>query len=388
MKVSTEIQLQESCTLRNLVGYFLKLGSIGFGGPIVLCEHMRRDLVEEKKWYTPEEYIEGFALSQLAPGPLAAQLAIYLGWARGGIPWATYAGLAFILPSLMMVFALAALYVSFGGLLWIQGAFYGIGACVIAIIAMSAYKLISKTFKTDWLQWAFGILSAVITIVTETENLWAFLLAGVILAIIRGRPKLPPKVISFLLPPFLLSGLQGEAALSSIWTIFFYFAKAGAVVFGSGLAIVPFLHSGVVLENHWLTERQFIDAVAVAMMTPGPIVITVAFIGYLIAGVAGGLAAAAGVFLPCYLFVIGPAPYYKRVAQNKTISAFVTGVTAAAIGAIAGAGIVLGRRALTDAPTVFIAIITLILLFKAKRIPEPILILGAGVIGILLRETR
>jgi chromate transporter len=364
----------------------LKLGTYGFGGPIVLCEHMRRDLVEKNNWISPEEYTEGFALSQLAPGPLATQLAIYLGWARGGIPWATYIGLAFILPSLLMVLALAALYMSYGGLGWIQGAFYGIGSSVIAIIAMSAYKLVTKTFKSDWLLWSVGGISAAITAVTETENLWVFVGAGILVAAAKAPPKIFRPLTAFILPPFLFTGLSGKGSSSLLWTIFIYFAKAGALVFGSGLAIVPFLHSGVVSEYHWLNERQFLDAVAVAMITPGPVVITVAFIGYLVSGIFGGLAGAVGVFLPCYLFVVIPAPYYKRIAKNLTINAFVGGVTAAAIGAIAGAAVVLGRRALIDWTTVAIAAATLILLLKRKHLPEPLLIFIAGVIGVLCKS--
>jgi chromate transporter len=371
-------------SLREMILYFLKLGTIVFGGPIVLCEDMRRELVERKKWISPEEYTEGFALSQLAPGPLATQLAIYLGWARGGVPWATYVGIAFILPSLLMVLILALLYMNYGGLPWIQGAFYGIGASVIAIIATSAYKLVTKTFNKDWLLWSIGMLSAGITIATESENLLVFLGAGVLVAMVKVPPRIFRPVAIFILPSMMLTGLQGEAPATLPWTIFLFFAKAGALVFGSGLAIVPFLHSGVVLEHHWLTERQFLDAVAVAMITPGPVVITVAFIGCLVAGIFGGLMAALGVFLPCYLFVVIPAPHYKRIAKNATINAFVGGVTAAAIGAIAGAAVILGKRALLDWVTVLIAAATLLLLLQKKcRIPEPILLLVAGVIGFL-----
>ena len=372
---ATQLKNQSSVSLKALLFYFLKLGALGFGGPVVLCEHMRRDLVDEKKWISSEEYSEGFALSQLAPGPLAAQLAIYLGWARYRILGATLVGFAFILPSFLMVLGLAALYVSFGGLNWIQGAFYGIGSAVIAIMAMSSYKLTSKTFKKDKLLWAIGTLSAAATVATESENIILFLMAGIVVIFARRTSR----VTSFVLvPAWLWIGLNGVSSKSTLLKIFLFFAKAGAFVFGSGLAIVPFLHSGVVLENHWLTEHQFLDAVAVAMITPGPVVITVAFIGYLVSGPLGGIAGALGVFLPCYLFVIVPAPYFNRIAKNLAVKAFVDGVTAAAVGAIAGATIVLGRRALTDWITAGLCLIAFLVLFKFKRIPEPILILFAG----------
>jgi len=373
---------QKSTTLIGMVLYFLKLGTIGFGGPVVLCEHMRRDLVDTKNWITPDEYAEGFSLSQLAPGPLAAQLAIYLGWRRFGVLGATVIGTAFVLPSFIMVLVLAALYISYDGLGWLQGAFYGIGSAVIAIMAMSSYKLASKTFKKDKLLWLVGLASAAVTVATESESILLFLGAGLLLIFARLRPKAQ---LSLFLPAWLLLGLHGVGSESTLAQVFLFFAKAGAFVFGSGLAIVPFLHSGVVLEHHWLTESQFLDAVAVAMITPGPVVITVAFIGYLVSGPLGGLAGALGVFLPCYLFVVIPAPYYSRFAKNLTVKAFVDGVTAAAVGAIAGATVVLGKRALTDWATIFLCVLALIVLLKQKRIPEPVLILVAGVVGIILK---
>jgi chromate transporter len=377
-----------ACTLRDLLGYFVYLGTFGFGGPIALTAAMQRDLVDRRQWITLQEYKEGLALSQLAPGPLAAQLAIYLGWARFGIIGATLVAFAFILPSLLMVLVLAAMYVRFGGLAWMQGAFYGVGAAVIAIIARSAWKLAAKTLGTKRLSWALFLASAAITVWTESEIVWLFLGAGILA--VAARAAYPGNInASFLIavfPPWLWSGLAGPAPGGTVLRIFWYFAEAGAFVFGSGLAIVPFLHGGVVNQFHWLTERQFLDAVAVAMITPGPVVITVAFIGYLVAGTAGGLAAALGVFLPCYLFVIVPAPYFKRYASNPWISAFVEGVTAAATGAIAGAAVVLGRRAIADVPTLGIAVVSLLLLWRARRLPEPVLILAAGIVGLLLRQ--
>jgi chromate transporter len=366
--------------------YFLKLGSLGFGGPIALTGAMHRDLVETRGWVTEAEYREGLALAQLAPGPLAAQLAIYLGWVRFGIPGATAVALAFILPSFVIVLALAAAYVHFGGLPWMQGAFYGIGAAVIAIIARSAQKLVSKTLKNDRLLWAVFVLCALVTAWTESEIVWLFLASGVLVLLVRQPP--PSQAVAFgAVPLWLTTGLLDSASGSMLAKIFWYFAEAGAFVFGSGLAIVPFLHGGVVNQFHWLTERQFLDAVAVAMITPGPVVITVAFIGYLVGGPAGATAAAAGVFLPCYLFVVIPAAHFRRFAQNTRIQAFVDGVTAAAVGAIGGAAFVLGRRAIYDVPTAVIAVAAYFLLARVRIISEPILIAMAAMIGVLLRAS-
>ena len=368
--------------LRRFLGYFLRLGALGFGGPIALAGYMQRDLVEDRRWIAPEDYKQGLALAQLAPGPLAAQLAIYLGWVRARVAGATLVALAFIAPSFVMVLAVSALYIAFGGLPWMQGVFYGIGAAVIAIIARSAVKLVKMTVAKDWLLWGVFLVNGVVTAWTEREIVWLFLGSGALILAVRAPPRTSALGLA---PMWLLTGLAGTASLATLWQLGLYFAAAGAFVFGSGLAIVPFLHGGVVDQYHWLTDQQFLDAVAVAMITPGPVVITVAFIGYLVAGPLGAAVAALGVFLPCYLFVIIPAPYYRRFAGNRHIQAFVDGVSAAATGAIAGAVVVLGRRAIHDVPTVLIALATLAILLKLKKIPEPLVIVAAGVIGIVAK---
>jgi chromate transporter len=374
------------CSLRELTLYFLRLGTLGFGGPIALAGYMQKDLVEKRRWISKEDYVQGLALAQLAPGPLAAQLAIYLGWVRGGVLGATWIGLAFVVPSFVMVLGLAALYLRFGGLSWMRGAFYGIGAAVIAIIGRSVWKLGKMTLAKDRLLWALFGLSAAVTAWTESEVVWIFLGSGVLAMLLKAPPKWGANaaLAALPLPPWWLTGLSGIASHHTLWTIAWYFAEAGAFVFGSGLAIVPFLHGGVVTQFHWLSDKQFLDAVAVAMITPGPVVITVAFIGYLVAGPLGAGVAALATFGPCYLFTVVPAPYFRRFSKNQSIKAFVDGVSASATGAIAGAGFVLGRRALNDPPTVLIALVTVGLLVKFKKLQEPLIIVAAGVVGIVL----
>jgi chromate transporter len=372
--------------LREFLLYFLYLGTLGFGGPIALAGHMQKDLVEERKWVSSEDYGEGLAFSQLSPGPLAAQLAMYLGWVRSGTLGATLTGAVFVLPSFLMVLALAAIYVHYGQLAWIQGVFYGIGAAVIAIIARSAYKLIRSTLRSDWLLWALFALMAITTAWKESEIVWLFLLCGLVAMVFKARPRfrVAPGAIPIIAGVGnFVAGAQGAASTAAIGTLFLFFLKAGAFVFGSGLAIVPFLYGGVVGQFNWLTERQFVDAVAVAMITPGPVVITAGFIGYLVAGAAGATVAAIAVFVPPYLIVIAGAPYYRRFAKNLQVKAFVQGVTAAAVGAIAGAAFILGKRSLIDVTTILIAVATFALL-HFKKIPEPLLILVAGVVGLLL----
>jgi chromate transporter len=368
-------------SLARFVGYFLWLGTVGFGGPIALAGHMQQDLVESRGWIRKEDYVEGLALAQLAPGPLAAQLAIYLGYIRAGVLGATAVGLAFVLPSFLMVLALSAAYVRFGGLPWMQGMFYGIGAAVIGIIARSAFKLTKLTLGKDKLLWGIFAVLALSTAWTSREIIWLFLLGGIVAVVAKALPTRGQSstTVSLLLPA-VAAGTN-----HTVLQIFLYFAKAGLFVFGSGLAVVPFLYGGVVEGHHWLTEHQFVDAVAVAMITPGPVVITVAFIGYLVAGVAGASAAALGIFLPVYLVVIFLAPSYKRWAKNPQLNAFVKGVTAAATGAIAGAVVVLARRSVYDLPTIVIALVSLGVLFRWK-VPEPLLIACAAVAGLVLHH--
>lgn len=380
--------------LRTLTGYFLKLGTIGFGGPVALVGFMHRDLVEQRRWITEDTYKLSLALAQIMPGPLAAQTAIAIGYFEGGVIGATLVGLTFIIPSFLMVVAISLAYVAYGGLWWMQALFYAIGATVIAIIAIAAYKLARSTNKRDPLLWTiFGILAAV-TVWAQAELAEFFILAGLIVLLFHAWPGWKSG---------LLMGLGAAVLAAAIWLleawlrqagstagsedllpqILLFFTKAGAFVFGSGLAIIPFLQQGVVQQFGWLNEHQFLDAVAVAMITPGPVVITVAFIGFLVAGFAGAVMASIGIFLPVYVFTIVPAPWFKRHRDNPQLKAFVDGATAAATGAITGAVIVLALRAITDWTTAIIALVSFAVLWRYK-ISEPIIVIISGVIGLIL----
>jgi chromate transporter len=384
---SAALQVEAKYSLWQLVRYFLRLGSIGFGGPVALVGYMHRDLVEQRGWISAADYKEGLALAQLAPGPMAAQTAIYIGYVHYRILGATLAGLAFALPSFFMVLALGWAYSRFGGLSWMQAVFYGVGAAVIGIIAISAQKLTVKSIGKDKLLGAIYLLLALVTVITETEIAWLFIASGLLVWLWREPPaSWRGGGLAALLP---LDLLPISTALTTLdWPLLtqlgLFFVKAGAFVFGSGLAIVPFLYGGVVTEHHWLNEKQFVDAVAVAMITPGPVVITVGFIGYLVAGLPGACVAALATFLPCYLFTIIPAPYFKKYGKLPAIVAFVDGVTAAAIGAIAGSVIVLAQRSIVDLPTVLIALLTMALLWKYKKLPEPVIVVGAALLGLAI----
>jgi chromate transporter len=381
-------------TLTELVRYFLYLGAFGFGGPVAIVGFMHRDLVEKRKAITEDTYKLSLALAQIMPGPLAAQTAIAIGYFEAGIAGATLGGIAFVLPSFLMVVGISLAYVSYGGLWWMQALFYAIGATVIAIIAIAAYKLARSTNKRDPLLWAiFAVLTAV-TLWAQAELAEFFILAGLVVLVVKAWPG--AKQGSFMVLGGVALGLAiwlieiwlrqsaTEPGSTNLLTqILLFFTKAGAFVFGSGLAIIPFLQQGVVQQFGWLTDHQFLDAVAVAMITPGPVVITVAFIGFIVAGFAGAVMAAIGIFLPVYLFTIVPAPWFKRHRDNPQLKAFVDGATAAATGAITGAVLVLGSRAIKDVPTAVIAIVSLAILWRYK-IPEPVIVSVAGIVGLIL----
>lgn len=389
---STDENAEPVYTLRQLVYYFLALGCMGFGGPVALIGYMHRDLVANRKWISEEEYKDGLALAQLAPGPLAAQLGIYLGYVHYRILGATLCGVAFVIPSFVMVVLIGMAYKMFDGLPWMQAIFYGVGAAVVGIITISSYKLTEKSISKinlaamadKWILWLFFVIAAVITIATQQEEIWLFVAAGTIYMFLKAPPAWAKKAAVSKAIVLMAVGVS-QFENGSLSQIAWFFTKAGAFVFGSGLAIVPFLHSGVVNEFHWLNEHEFLDAVAVAMITPGPVVITVGFIGFLVAGFSGASVAALATFLPCYLFTILPAPYFKKYGRLPSIKAFVDGITAAVVGALAGSVIVIAIRTIKDIPTALMAILTIIILLQFKKVKEPLIIVVAALAGLALK---
>jgi len=377
-------------SLRQLAGYFLRLGTLGFGGPIALAGYMQRDLVERRGWFTQEEYLQGLAVAQTLPGPLAAQLAMWLGYVRRGPLGATAAAIPFILPPFLIVTAVAAIYVSFSGTSMIQALFYGIGPTVIALILRGAWKLLNVTVRHDRRLWLiFGVV-AIVTFIVRSEVAVLFVLAGavgVVLYAPRYRPSL--RNVPMLLPPAVAPLLEMTRSTDPavLLTLGIFFFKAGAFTFGSGLAIVPFLQQGVVHEYGWLSEREFLDAVAMGMITPGPVVITAVFVGYLVAGFAGGVVAGIGVFLPPFLMVVLFAPWIIRHRAHPVVQGFTKGATAAAAGAIVGAAAVIATQVLTDVPTVVIFVAALVILWR-WRVSEPLLVGASAVVGLALFGLR
>jgi chromate transporter len=382
---------------RGYLRYFLGLGTWGFGGPIASVGYMQRDLVEKRKWLSEPEFLNGVALGQAMPGPLAAQVVMWVGFLRAGIVGALGSATVFIMPSFLLVLGVAAIYVPNQGLPLVESLFYGIAPAVIAVIAVAAVKLARLTNRREGKLWAISIVIAVVTAVTGAEVALLFIAAGGGMMLLEAPPRLrrrfgrnqagpTPRGLAAVGVAGSFNVLSGIATAGTLGALALFFLKAGAFIFGSGLAIVPFLREGVVEQHHWLTERQFLDAVAMGLITPGPVVITATFIGYLIGGLAGAGVATVAIFLPIYLGVILPGPWFVRHQDNPQVKAFVRGATAAAAGAIAGATVVLSKGAILDWPTALIALAGLgfVLRFKNR---EPVLVLAAAVAGILLHGT-
>jgi len=375
-------------SLRQLAGYFLRLGTSGFGGPIALAGYMQRDLVERRHWFTQEEYLQGLAVAQTLPGPLAAQLAMWLGYVRKGFWGAVAAAVPFIGPPFVIVTVVAAIYVAFSGTTVIQALFYGIGPTVIALILRGAWKLLRVTVKDDRRLWAIFAVVAVVTFLVRSEVAVLFVVAGLI-GVLLYAPQYRrwPRSAPLLLPPATLVAAVGSADPATLLALGIFFFKAGAFTFGSGLAIVPFLQQGVVHDYGWLSEREFLDAVAMGMITPGPVVITAVFVGYLVAGIAGGVVAGVGVFLPPFLMVVLFAPWIIRHRSHPAVQGFTKGATAAAAGAIVGAAVVIATQVLIDVPTVLIFAVAFVVLWRWK-VNEPLLVAASAVAGLALFGLR
>lgn len=376
-------------SLRGLVRYFFKLGASGFGGPIALVGYMHRDLVEERRWYSEEEYQQGLAIKQTMPGPLAAQCAMWLGYLERGALGATAVSIPFVLPPFLIVTAVAILYAEYQGLAWVQDVFFGVGPAVMAIIAIAAVKLARSTNKRDPVLWAIAGVLCAVTAIAGAEIVWVFLVAGAFGAVYYGGglPDLRRGAAS-VSPGAVVAAVQGLAwtgSGASLGSLALFFIKAGAFTFGSGLAIVPFLHEGLVVDHGWLTEQQFVDAVAMGLISPGPVVIMATFAGYLVFGIAGAIVATAAVFLPVYLFVVVPGPFFRRYERHPRLKGFIKGVTAAAAGAIAGAAIVIAGQTIGGVLSVAIGLVALALLLQPKvKVPEPAVVAVAAGAGLLL----
>jgi chromate transporter len=369
-------------SVSDLVFYYLRLGALGFGGPVALCGQMERELVQERKWLTRDEMRDGIAVCQSLPGPLAIQVGIFVSYLRGGFWGAWAGGWAFILPNFIIVSVLGALYVHFSGLPILTAIFYGVSPAVIALILHSCYRL-AKLGMDDWLQWAIAVACFFITIALQAEIAALFVGAGLIGVLYYGslfrQRAAAPSATAVLA---VGSGIGKIAGFPMLGKLLLFFLKAGSLTFGSGLVIVPFLEKGLVQNTGWLNERQFLVAVAIGMISPGPVVITATFVGYLVAGFWGAAVSTIGIFLPSFLFVLIVAPILVRHRTQPDVQGFVKGAYAAAIGTILGVSVLLGKIAIGDWLTALIALLSLVVLFRWK-VPNPLLIAATAVVGII-----
>jgi chromate transporter len=367
--------------ISELVRYFLRLGFLGFGGPVALVGQMERELVDERKWLTKEQMRESIAICQSLPGPLAIQVGIYVSYLRGGFWGAWAGGWAFILPNFVIVAALGALYVYLGDLQPVTAIFYGVSPAVIALILHSCYRL-AKLGMEDWLQWVIAALCLAVTVILQAEVALLFIGAGIVGILYYGSLfKRTPPALSVTVAP-VLAQLAPTASSSILGKLLLFFLKAGSLTFGSGLVIVPFLEQGLVQQFGWLDQRQFLIAVAIGMISPGPVVITATFVGYLVAGFWGSVVSTIGIFLPSFLLVLIAAPLLARHRGNPNVQGFVKGAYAAAIGTILGACILLGRIAVGDWLTALIGLVSLAILFRWK-VSNPLLIAATAVVGLI-----
>ncbi len=367
--------------ISELVRYFLRLGFLGFGGPVALVGQMERELVDERKWLTKEQMRESIAICQSLPGPLAIQVGIYVSYLRGGFWGAWAGGWAFILPNFVIVAALGALYVYLGDLQPVTAIFYGVSPAVIALILHSCYRL-AKLGMEDWLQWVIAAVCLAVTVILQAEVALLFIGAGIVGILYYGSLfKRTPPALSVTVAP-VLAQLAPTASSSILGKLLLFFLKAGSLTFGSGLVIVPFLEQGLVQQFGWLDQRQFLIAVAIGMISPGPVVITATFVGYLVAGFWGSVVSTVGIFLPSFLLVLIAAPLLARHRGNPNVQGFVKGAYAAAIGTILGACILLGRIAIGDWLTALIGLVSLAILFRWK-VSNPLLIAATAVVGLI-----
>ena len=376
-----------------VVRYFLRLGTTGFGGPVALCGQMEKDLVQGKAWLTKDEMREAIAISQSLPGPLAIQVGIFIAYMRAGFWGAWAGGWSFILPNFIIVAALGAAYVHFGGLSWMTAIFYGVSPAVIALIVHSCWRL-AKLGMEDWFQRAVAVAAFIVTVVVQAEMAALFIAAGACGVLWYGSlfRRTPSGALALFAAPAGGSGMAASgtmaigttqaASLPLLAKLGGFFLKAGSLTFGSGLVIVPFLEQGLVQETNWLNPREFLVAVAIGMMSPGPVVITATFVGYLVAGFWGSVVATIGIFLPSFLMVLIVAPILMRHRGNANVQGFVKGAFAAAIGTILGASVLLGKIAIGDWLTALIAVVCLGLLVRFK-INNPLLVGGAAVVGLV-----
>lgn len=375
-----------SVRLRELAWLFLKLGVIGFGGPAAHIAMMEDEVVRRRKWLRPEEFLDLLGATNLIPGPNSTEIAIHVGRLRAGVPGLIVAGACFIFPAMAIVLGCAWAYVRFGKLPEIQGILYGVKPVIIAIILQALWKLARSAVKTKWLA-TIGLIATILSFFGLNE-LAVLFGAGIFVAAMewtRNR-KQPGDNLLFSFPPisFAKISMMTSAAVAAvpfnIGTMFLLFLKIGAVLFGSGYVLLAFLRSDFVEQRHWLTETQLLDAISIGQVTPGPVFTTATFIGYVLGGFPSAILATLGIFLPAFIFVALSAPLIPRLRKSKIAGAFLDGVNVASLALMLVVTWQLGRAAVMDAPTVALAIVSGLLLFRF-RLNSAWLVFGGAAAG-------
>ncbi|WOD38891.1 chromate efflux transporter [Nodosilinea sp. E11] len=401
---SSSIEL--TARLKELAQLFLKLGAIGFGGPQAHIAMIHEEAVERRGWFTEEQFLEGVAICEMLPGPASTQAGIYTGYLRAGQLGALVSGLCFIAPAFLIVLVLSWAYFKFQGVPQIEHLFLGISPVVIAIIFGFCYRLSKKAIK-DWQGIAIALTVLLLSLIFRVNILLLFLLAG-LAGLVIYPPAAPPPAgpsprasawlapllpITQSLPNLLATVTADPLAVASFWgldriqtyvlPLTTFFLQTGAFIFGGGLVIIPLLETAVVDDFGWMTRSQFIDGVALGELTPGPVVITAAFVGYKVAGALGALVATVAIFTPSFLFIMFASPFLLKLRQNPWAKSFLKGVLPAVLGAIAAAAIPLAAAALvqdTVPRTVFaitVGIVALVALVHFRRPTWQLVPIGA-----------
>ena len=382
-------------SLLDLARYFLMLGATGFGGPVALASSIRRDLVEKRGWLDEASYDRGLAIATACPGPMAYQLGVYCGYVTQGVPGALAIAVAFALPPFAIVVTIAALYERFAGAGLVRGLFYGIGPVVVALILRASWNLGRKTLKRDYPAWAVAIVAAAVTIALQQELTWLFLAAGLLGTLaFAPRPKPRPAAETAPAPPPPRMRAAGAPLLLALTVpasglapaLFWFFLKTSFLVFGSGLVVVSFVKTYVVDQYHWLDNQTFVDAVAVGMISPGPVVITATFVGYAVDGFAGATAATLGIFLPSIVLTVLATPLLLRYGAHPRVAGFVRGVTVAVVGVLAGTTYLIGRPVIVDAFSALALAAVLAAPLILKRVPDQTYVGLGALLGVMLRH--
>jgi chromate transporter len=375
--------------LRELVWLFLKLGVIGFGGPAAHIAMMEDEIVRRRQWMKPEEFLDLIGATNLIPGPNSTEVAIHVGRLRAGVPGLIVAGGCFIFPAMTIVLACAWAYVRFGKLPEIQGVLYGVKPVIIAIIVQAIWKLARSAAKTKWLAMV-GLIATIISFIGLNELIVLFGAGIFVVATELLRTQKKTGTSLFSLSPISFSKLPVIATVSSalvpfsVGTMFLLFLKIGAVLFGSGYVLLAFLRSDFVEQRHWLTESQLLDAIAVGQVTPGPVFTTATFIGYVLGGIPSAILATVGIFLPAFIFVTLSGPLIPRIRKSRIAGAFLDGVNVASLALMIVVTWQLGRSAISDVPTIALALLSGALLFRF-RLNSAWLVFGGAAAGFLIQ---